>query len=174
MTTPMTPGSPTTAIGTTGSTQQIYGMLRQRILAYVDRNGVSLGDFIGGVAAPRFYNIRAPDPSTAIFPYCVMRVTNWRSDTGRIARVTADLEIQAFGRPWAQLPDVQHMADLIVSVMTGFVSITQGLTFSRQWQRDELPMPSAPADSETCTIRLLFPLVLWPALLTQLAVNSPT
>ncbi len=174
MTTPFTPGSRTTSRELTATTQDIYGTLRRRMLEYVNANGDSAADILGGIDQARLYVIRAPDPSSPIFPYGIMNLKNQRSDTGRIGRMTADLEVQLYGRPFDTLPDVQYAADVLVAATTAFVSITDGLTFSRQWQRDEFPMPTAPADSETCTIRLLFPLVIWPKMLTSLAVNSPS
>lgn len=168
MTQPYT--SLTTSNDTTESTNAVLSMLRKALLEYEDANGASASDTLAG----RLYVVRAPDPSSPIFPYACIRLMNQRSVTGRIARMTADLEVQVYGRPWSSLDTMETVADLFVAAMTGFVKIVDGLTFSRQWQRDTMPMPVTPADSETCTIRLVFPLVLWPKFLTRLAVNSPS
>ena len=53
--------------------------------------------------------------------------------------------------------------------MLDFVNASpQGLIFTANVQRDELPQGSGAVDSETCTIRLLFTLAIWPAYLTSL------
>jgi hypothetical protein len=44
--------------------------------------------------------------------------------------------------------------------------------FTHAFQRDELPAAGSPVDSETCAIRLVYSLAIWPTYLTQLTQPS--
>lgn len=162
----MSDPNPTTATGLTDSTNAVLATLRQALLEYENAEGVSAADFI----ADRLFQGRAPDNQD--FSYASMRL-NTRNDGGNHGlRLVGSLEIQVFGRPWSQYPDLNRLADLFDQAMTFYVANTQGLMACYAKQRDTLPTAGSPIDSETPTIRLAYSLFIWPRYLTVLTGND--
>jgi hypothetical protein len=150
--------------GPTSSTNAILEALRDALLTFENANGGRLSDTLG----ENLYLRRAPDNMP--FPYGTLRLSTQRTSGYNALRQTAKLELQLYGRPSSQFDVLSDAADLCEQAMNFYVnsSAGQGLIFTNDVQRDELPQAGAPVDSETCTIRLVFTLAIWPAYLTSL------
>ena len=151
--------------GPTANTNAINESLRSTMLDFENANGDTLRDIIG----ENLY--RRAAPANLAFPYAVMRLNTKRTTNFNALRKTARLEVQIYGRDASQLEDISDAADLCEQAMNFYVNSSGGgLMFTSDMQRDELPVGSAPVDSETCTIRLAFTLAIWPAYLTSLTL----
>jgi len=152
--------------GHTRSTNALMESLRSTLLEFEDVNGNTLEDIIG----ENLY--RRAAPANTAFPYGVMRLDTRRSNGFNPLRKTGTLEIQLYGRPSSQLEDISDAADRCEQAMAFYVdSSGGGLAFVNDVQRTELPEGSAPVDGETCGIRLVFTLVIWPAFLSSLTLS---
>lgn len=150
--------------GETRSTNAIVEHLRDAMLNFTNANGGTLADIIGD----NFFRNRAPD--NQLYPYGTYRMNTRKTPGYSGLRLDGKLEVQLYGRPSSQLEDISDAADLCEQAMLEYVKASppQGLIFTNDVQRDELPPAGAPVDSETVTIRLVFTLAIWPAYLTSL------
>lgn len=160
----------TTSQNLTTSTDEVMKMLRRALLEFEGAGGARLGDVdhLNG----RLYQGRIPQD--AQFPCGVLRLVNQTADGATNGmRKVATLELGLFGRPWRQLERIEGCGDLAEQAMTQMKRTTDGLLFCRGSNRSTLPAPSAPADAETCSVRLTFSLVYWPTFLTRLITTLP-
>lgn len=163
----MTATSPTNS---TASTVAILTMLHERLLSYRGPNGATLGNALTGTdGVVRLYQVRVPDNTP--YPFAVMRMISARSGEYKGLRVTAQLEIQLYGRPWSEHQRMEALADLIDEAMLFFVRSNDGLTFSTSSTRVTLPPAPAPMDGETVAIRLVYNLAFWPRYLTRITTH---
>lgn len=156
---------PTPAAGPTRSTNEILETLRRALLDYENANGDALRDTLG----ENLWRNRAPDNQP--FPYGTMRLSTRNDGKYHGLRLEGKLEVQIYGRPASQLEVLNDAADLCDQAMTFYVGASAGgLMFTHAFQRDEMPPAGSPVDSETCTIRLVYSLAIWPAYLTNLTI----
>jgi hypothetical protein len=149
--------------GPTASTNAICEAMRDALLNYENVDGDALRDILG----ENLYRNRAPD--NLAFPYGTLRLNTRRTHGYSGRRLDGQLEVLLHGRPSSELEAISDAADRCEQAMLDFVNASpQGLIFTANVQRDELPQGSGAVDSETCTIRLLFTLAIWPAYLTSL------
>lgn len=153
----------------TDSTYDLLALIRTRLLDFTPTSGDDLGTRLG----QRLYYEQAPAAGSVApkYPYGIYRLTN-RLETDGFAgmRETGDLEVQLYGRPrGTALAVVEGCADVIDQALLDWNGITDGIVFSRFRLRDTLPVPPDPMDREVVTVRLLFPVVLWPTYRTDYA-----
>jgi hypothetical protein len=150
--------------GPTASTNAIFDAMRLALLGFENESNVSLRDIIG----ENLWRNRAPDNQT--FPYGTMKLTTRRTSGYSGRRLDGRLEVMLYGRPSSELEVISDAADLCEQAMLDYVNASpgQGLIFTANVQRDELPQGSGDVDSETCTTRIIFTLAIWPAYLTSL------
>lgn len=150
--------------GPTASTNSIIDTMRLALLDFENVDGVKLRDTLGD----SLYRNRSPD--NLAFPYGTMRMNTRRTPGYSGRRLDGKIEVLLYGRPSSQIDLISDCADLCEQAMLDYVNASplQGLLFTADVQRDELPPAGDPVDSETVTIRLLFTLAIWPAYLTRL------
>jgi hypothetical protein len=155
-----------TTLDTSGTAALLKG-LQQWLLAFVPKDvpADTLATRLNGI-----YQVQVPD--NAPFPYGVLRLDNNVSHGAYNAdRLTADLELQLYDRPREKLANLERSADVadmaLLRFTTGSTPPGVGVVFGRDRTRNTLPPFPAPADREVCAIRLVFPLTIWPAYLTQ-------
>jgi hypothetical protein len=159
----------TTSQNLTTSTDEVVKMLRRALLEF-EVGGATLGD--ADKLAGRLF--QGTIPQNVQYPCGVLRLVNQTADGSTNGmRKVATLEVALFGRPWRQLALVEQCGDLAEQAMTQMKRTTDGLLFCRGSNRSTLPAPSAPADAETCAVRLTFSLVYWPTFLTRLITYLP-
>lgn len=148
---------------TTDSTAAIYAMIRDRILNFTPKSGSKLKDTLS-----ELYVVQAPD--NAKFPYGVMRFINTNRDGAYQGyRQTMEVEVQLFAQPRSEASALEVMADVADEAMLGWRQATSGLAFSFEGSRMSIPPAPPPLNSEVVQIRLTYPVVVWPAFLTQYA-----
>ncbi len=152
---------------TTTSTEALTQQLRTRLLTYQPpAAAATLTARIGG----RLYIDWPPD--RAVFPYGIMRLMNGDRDGAYNGeRMTAEMEVQLYSNTRVNAVALEGMADVCDMAMLKYVDAGSGLVFSRQGRRDTLPPPSDPADREVVTIRLVYPLRVWPLFLHTAATT---
>ncbi len=149
--------------GPTASTNAILDTMRSALLDFENINGVALKDILTG----DLWRNRAPD--NRAFPYGTLRMNTRRTPGYSGRRLDGKVEILLYGRPSSQLDDISDAADLCEQALLDYVNASPGgLLFTADVQRDELPPAGDPVDSETCTVRIIFTLAIWPAYLTSL------
>jgi hypothetical protein len=148
----------------TTSTAGMYQTLRTRLLTYQPPDSAPT---LASRLTDLFINA-APDD--VAYPYGTMRLLN-RDEDGAYNgdREATDLEVMLYHRPRAKAMDLEACGDVCDQAMKGYADATSGLLFSRSRQRDTLPQFPEPADREIVGIRLLYPVVAWPRLLTDVA-----
>lgn len=154
---------------TTGSTTEVVNALRRALLDYTNDAGGSARDTL----AERFWDGRARDRT--VFPYAVCRLNTRNEGRYHGMRLDGALEIQVFGKPWAQQQSVNAVCDLFDQAMRCLVLQLHGLIICHGFQRDELPEGYGLVDADIVTVRLLYTLAIWPDFLTSLTrVLPPT
>jgi hypothetical protein len=151
-------------VSSTRATIDLYGLLRDSALAFVDANG----DSLTSLSVPFYCGTAPAEPSWAQ-PYVVCRLfSRLTSGESHGQRETASLELQVFGRPrGTQAPAVEQVGDILDGWLLQYRSAVAGLVFSKGRSRDTLPTFADPADREVYQIRIVASLVVWPQLLTQ-------
>jgi hypothetical protein len=149
----------------------IMKAIRRSLLAYTLQNNEYLSDILGTEPDTRLFLVRAPDD--AKFPYGTLRLEATNDGMYHGMRLSAQCEIMLYGRPWTQQAQVEAAADLIEQGMHQFILNSDGLAFCHGKQRQSLPPGPDPADSEVCSVRLVFELAIWPAYLTRLTTVLP-
>lgn len=146
-------------------TGNLYQQLRTRMLTFAPLTGSSVSSSLG----ERMYVVQAPDDAT--FPYGVMRIMNSQTNVndGLGDRMEFDLEVMLYARPRSQQFTLEAVADVIQSSFLRYRNAPTdgGFIFSRQSQRDTIPMLTEPVDREVCTIMIRTHFQAWPAYLTQ-------
>lgn len=161
------PGSLNVAQGT-NSTVQLYASIRQALLDYESPQGERLARFTGD--PPRVYVRAAPD--RVVFPYLTLRLTRTSLASFNGYRETALLEVQAIGKPDAQLPLVESAMDLVDQCLTAYTAPANGLVVGRSRTRNTVPPFTDPADSTVVGVIATYDLFLWPTVLTSRAVGG--
>jgi hypothetical protein len=134
------------------------------LLDFANPDGSSARDIL----AERLYVARAPDVPTA-WPYGVMRLETSNDGSYNGMRLTGTLEVLLFGRPWAQMEQIDAVADLFDRCAVARILNTDGLVFAHGFQRATLPGSSYQTiDAEVVTVRLSYTLAIWPTYLTNL------
>jgi hypothetical protein len=151
---------------TTDSTAAIYAMIRDRLLNFAPLSGSKLLDSLSDL-----WVVQAPD--TAAFPYGTLRFINTIRDGAYGGyRQTMDVELLLHASPRDQQAALEGYADIADEALLGWRQADSGLAFSFEGMRLSLPPAPPPADIEVCTIRLTYPVVVWPAFLAQYANQS--
>lgn len=151
------------------STDALLADVRTALLTFTPPHGD--GRTVDDVLDGRLYNTRAPDNPT--FPYGTFRLTTRNDGRSHGMRRMGELEVQLYGRPWAQREVMEGVADLFDQAALCLVRGVQGLTFAYGSQRETIPPVGAAVDSEVVTIRLVYSVVLWPDYLTRLTRTLP-
>lgn len=154
----------------TNSTVAIYQALTSTIQTFIPF-GVT-ASLSSSYFANNIYVVQAPDnqnTNTIAYPYLVIRLINRSTDGAYNGdRETADFEVMVYARPRNNQIQAETIADGIDGAMLRYRNPdTTGIIFSRERQRDTIIASSAPQDRELVTIRLVYPLVIWPRYLTQ-------
>jgi hypothetical protein len=147
----------------TNSTVQIYATIRQALLDYVTPQDEMLREIVGD--PPRIYVRSAPDG--VVFPYITLLLSRTSQAAYNGYRETAQLEVQAIGRPESQLPMVETAVDLVDQCLTAYTNPASGLIVGRSRTRSTLPMFSDPAESAVVAVLARYELYLWPSVLTS-------
>lgn len=155
------PGS--TRTPSTSSTVGIYATIRAGLLDYVGPSGQRLTDLVGN---PERVYVRA-QPEPVVFPYLTLLLTRTSLAAYNGYRETALLEVQAIGRPEAQLPLVESAMDLVDQCLTAWTDNRSGLTIGRSRTRQTVPMFTDPADAQTVAVVATYEMYLWPNVLTD-------
>lgn len=147
----------------TTSTVAFAKELQAHLLGFTPTTGALAGLTLQTRLGGRLYQVAPPD--TLTYPFGLMRLMGRRIDGAyNGARETMDVEVQLYRRPRSALQDLETDADLCDLAMQRYVaSDALGIVFGRQRQRDTLPPFTDLADREVVTIRLVYPLVTWPA-----------
>ena len=152
------------------TSRALYQTLTDQILDFVGL-GTPTPDTLRTTLGGRFYLGVAPDSPTV--PYGIVRLVNaqTRADyQGDCQNV--DLEILLYHRPRSKALDLEDIADLVDQALLRYLSNVEGIIFARERFRDTLPVGVPPAERDVCGIRLLFSLIVWPAWLTQYALEE--
>jgi hypothetical protein len=147
----------------TSSSVGIYATLIQTLKEYQNPNGEMLRDFIG---QPERIWV-ASSGVNPVFPYITIRLDRTSNAEYNGYRETAVLEVQAVGRPEAQLPMVESIMDIVDQCMTALTFSASGLVVGRSRLRQTLPQMNEPADSAVCGVVGSYTLFLWPDVLTS-------
>jgi hypothetical protein len=147
----------------TGSTVAIYATIRQALLEYVSPQGERLTDFLGDPA--RVYVRAQPEP--VVFPYVTLLLSRTSQAAYNGYRETVGLEVQAIGKPDAQLPTVESAMDLIDQCLTSLTYAGDGLLVGRSRARATIPQFTSPAEQATVGVLSTFDLYIWPQVLTS-------
>jgi len=147
----------------TGSTVAIYATLRQTILDYVSPQGERLTDFLGDPA--RVFVRAQPEP--VVFPYITLLLSRTSQAAYNGYRESVGLEVQAIGKPDAQLPTVESAMDVIDQCLTSLTYAGDGLMVGRSRARATIPQFTAPAEQTTVGVVSTYELYLWPQVLTS-------
>jgi hypothetical protein len=150
----------------TASTVHIYATIRQALLDYVSPGGARLVDYVG--SPPRIY-VRAQPPSV-VFPYLTLLLSRTSQSGYNGYRETAQLEVQAIGKPESQLPLVETAMDIVDQCLTAYTQPGTGLIVGRSRTRATVPQFTDPAESSTVGVIATYDLYLWPLVLTSRAV----
>ena len=161
-------GGTTIAAWSTDSTVAMMKTMRRMLLDWRNPHGQSARDLIG----ERLFDTRSRD-TALVFPYAVMRLQTQNDGINHGMRLTGFLEVQVHGRPWAQQAAVYAVCDLFDQSMVARWMNRTGLIVCHGSQRATLPPGTAPIDSEVCTVRLEYTLLIWPAFLTSLSYYLP-
>ncbi len=148
----------------TSSTVALYARLRWLMLQYISPSGQRLVDYLGG---ERLYVRAQPEPP--VFPYLTLLLDRTTTPGFNSYRETATLEVQAIGRPEAQLPLVESAMDIVDQCLLSYTDATAGLTVSRNRRRYTIPQFTDPADSTVVGVVGQYDLYLWPQVLTDRA-----
>lgn len=165
MTTPLIPTQETS------STYKLLEALRRAMVNYSPDGERHISDVLGTEPDTRLFITRAPDNGK--FPYGTIRLESQNSGRYHLMRLVGSLEVLLYGRPWTQQENIENCADMIEQAMYEMILNSDGLVFCQSKQRATVPPGPDPVDSEVCTVRLLFTLVIWPAYLTRLTVVLP-
>lgn len=147
----------------TASTTQIYGTIRDALIAYTSPSTDTLADFVG----TRIW-VRAA-PASPVFPYLTLRLDRTSLPAYNGYRETAILEVQAVGKPDSQLPLVESAMDIVDQCLTSLTASSSGLMVGRSRNRQTVPQLTDPADSSVVAVVSNFELYLWPVVLTDRA-----
>lgn len=157
------PGSQQTPAS--GSTVGIYATIRALLLNYTGPGGQRLTDLVGDPA--RVYVRAQPEPP--VFPYLTLLLSRTSDAAYNGYRETWQLEVQALGRPDAQLPVVESAMDLVDQCLTTWTDARAGLTVARARTRQTMPVFTSPAESQTVGVVSTFTCYAWPQVLTDRA-----
>ena len=149
----------------TSSTVQIYATLRKALVDYVSPQDEMLR---GCVGQPERIYVRSA-PTGVAFPYITLLLSRTSLAAYNGYRETAQLEVQAIGRPESQLPLVESAMDLVDQCLTSYTNPSSGLIVGRSRTRNTVPMFSDPADSTVVAVLATYELYLWPTVLTSRA-----
>lgn len=156
------PGSLSTA--TTLSTVQLYARIRRTMLDYITPQGERLVDYLG---AERVYVSRQPEP--VVFPYLTLLLDRTTDGAFNGYRETAQLEVQAMGKPESQLPLVESAMDIVDQCLTSLTDAGAGLIVGRVRNRQTVPLFTDPAESSVVGVIARYQLFLWPQVLSSRA-----
>ena len=106
-------------------------------------------------------------PDGVLFPYITLLLSRTSLAAYNGYRETAQLEVQAIGRPESQLPLVESAMDLVDQCLTAYTNPSSGLIVGRSRTRNTVPMFSDPADSTVVAVLATYELYLWPTVLTS-------
>jgi hypothetical protein len=148
----------------TRSTAAIYARLRWLMLQYVTPAGERLVDYLGG---DRIWVRAQPEPP--VFPYLTLLLDRTTTPGFNSYRETATLEVQAIGRPEAQLPLVESAMDIVDQCLLSLTDPYTGLMVGRSRRRYTLPQFTDPADTTVVGVVGQYELYLWPQVLTERA-----
>lgn len=149
------------------STEAIVGLIKTRLLTFVPTTTSTLTTLLGG----RLWYDQSPAAgSQTLYPYATYRLTN-RVETDGFAgmRETGDVEVLLFHKPRSKQWELERCADVADEAFLDWNDVSAGIAFSRFRTRDTLPVPLESMDRDLVTIRLLFPVVLWPTYRTAYA-----
>ena len=159
-------------MSTAGYTE-LYGVLRSRILTFVDPAGRTWASISGAAAGvgndARLWQDGAPVGFSS-WPYGVMRIVDDVNDGPYQQRTVFSLEIMVYGRPRTQLDKVRDLADLIDGALLQYrySAPTEGFVKVTGRRRNMLPMGTGDVDAEVVTSRQLFSGFAWPKFLTSI------
>ena len=156
------PGSLST--GTTLSTVALYARLRRALLDYRAPQGERLIDYLG---AERVYVRAMPEPP--VFPYMTLLLDRTSDASFNGYRETAQLEVQAIGKPESQLPLVESAMDIVDQCLTALTDADAGLIVARSRSRQTIPQFTDPAESTVVGVIARYQMYLWPQVLTSRA-----
>ena len=147
----------------TNTTLQILKTIRSAFLDFQP----SVSGSVSGTLADRIYINQPPD--NVVFPFVVARlVNNLTTSEFRGDRLTVDAEVTIFDRPRSNTLRAEGVADQMDGAMTRLRrQDSSGLLMCRSRTRDTIVPSGDPADREVVSIRLVYPLVVWPQYLTQ-------
>jgi hypothetical protein len=148
----------------TDSTKAVYKVLRDHLLSFAPNGGgQTLTTRLGG----RLYVVRPPDE--ADYPYGLLRLFGW----GGLLRRTVNLEVVLYFRPVTQAQAAEDAMDVVDQAMLMLSSGTGNNPVYRTGtggQRDTLPPAPDVVDKELVVVRSVYPLIVWPSMLTQYSI----
>lgn len=150
----------------TSSTVAIYATLRQAMIDYVTPQKERLKDFVG--EPPRVFVRAQPEP--VVYPYVTLLLSSTSLAAFNGYRQTMLLEVQAIGRPDAQLPTVESAMDVIDQCMTAYTFAGDGLIVGRSRTRATIPQFTTPAEQLTVGVIATYELYVWPQVLSSRAM----
>jgi hypothetical protein len=155
----------------TDKTTALMALCRTRLLSFTTADSIAMSTYLGAGASARLFGTRPPDDvDWTLGVHGFYRLMNRRADgADRGLRETMDLELMLMARPLSQALNVERAADVADQAMLNWADHSGGLVFCRQRSRDTMVAPDAPMDTEVYTVRCVYPLVVWPQLLTQYA-----
>jgi hypothetical protein len=162
------------------STEALYRAIRERLLDFEPMTGEPLGLSLGHPDRPRMYFLQAPDEREELdddggWPYVTLHLTDMGAlpgEQGLRHQFVCTVDVWDYPREnqfrASTICDVAHEAFLFFTRAN-----TLGLMFCRSSdiRRFDAPVAPGPLDRELVHTRLIVPLVVWPAFLTQYAVT---
>lgn len=162
------------------STENLYRAIRERILDFIPSSGDPVGLLLGDPDRPRLYFVQSPDQREELdgdggWPYVIIQLADLGALPGEAGlRHQMVLNVDVWDYPRENQFRATGIADQIHQALLDFVKAnTLGLMFCRSSdiRRVDAPVPPVPLDRELVHTRLVVPLVVWPAFLTQYAVT---
>jgi hypothetical protein len=145
----------------TRKTSELYNLVRTRLLAFVGRDG----ETVGAVLGTRLFHRQAPADAT--YPYGVITFLDRPIDPAYNAvREVIQCELQLFDSPRERVDDIEDAADIADAALLRWRYAAIGLVFARERTRNTLPPDDDPEHRDTARVRCVYSLIAWPRLLT--------
>lgn len=181
MTGPTTPWVPPDDTDTTAATTSLYTAIRDVLLGYVDPAVADNQYQLAALLAPangsqsRIYIRNVPNVNNVKFPYVTLLLDRLSMPGSNTYAERAQLEVQVVGRPAAQGPLIEWIADridrcllsLLLTSAAGQSLTDYGIVRIVGRQRATLPPFTTPAETDVYGVRLAYDLWMYPRVLTM-------